>query len=226
MFRQPILILVPALLFLGQTLGANEPARRHRARLSFEVRLQDYAGLQKGSLDQATATAGAVFKRAGVIVEWVDCTPTNADIDERCKNRLGKQVRVLRILSPEMTAKIAQTGIEFGRAMLVENGSRGTYASVYWQRVKELAGGRAGILGLGLDIVPMRLKEARILGYVLAHELGHLFGNHHSKVGVMHGPWSPSELAEVLRGTLRFRKTEERHIRLSVTRSVEELAAD
>ena len=161
----------------------------------------------------ARATAGNVFKRAGVEIDWLDCTPNQAEMDERCWATLGAEAKVLRILAPEMTTKLSASGIEFGRAQLTPDGSRGTFASVYWARVQVLAAGRARSLGLGRDDTPARLKEARILGYVLAHELGHLFGRHHSGAGVMNGPWSPSELVELLRGTLRFQKFEARHIR-------------
>jgi len=55
-----------------------------------------------------------------------------------------------------------------------------------------------------MDTESVRLKEARILGYVSAYELGHLLGVRHSKGGGMSGPWNTSELAELLRGALRF----------------------
>ena len=194
-------------------LSAKNHSGERDARPSFEVRIQDYARLSRGTLKMATAPAGNVFKRAGVEIHWLGCTPKQGNMDERCHNALPAEARVLRILPPEMTAKLSASGIEFGRAQLTPDASRGTYASIYWTRVKTLAAGRARSLGLGRDNTSTRLKEARILGYVLAHELGHLFGTHHSGAGVMNGPWSPSELAELLRGTLRFQKGEARHIR-------------
>ena len=211
MFRSIVLLSVPALL-LGQTLEAKNHSGEQEARLSFEVRIQNYAGLSRGMLKLATGTAGTVFKHAGVKIDWLGCTPNHAEMDERCWATPGAEAKVLRILPPEMATKLAASGIEFGRAQLKPGGS-GTFASVYWARVKALAAGRARNLGLGRDNIPTVLKEARILGYVLAHELGHLFGTHHSGAGVMNGPWSRSELVALLRGTLRFQKGEARHIR-------------
>ena len=223
MFRSIVLLSVPALL-LGQTLGAKNHSGEQEARLSFEVRIQDYAGLSRGMLKLARATASNVFKHAGVKIDWLGCTPGNPDMDERCHAELAPDTRLLRILPPEMTAKMPASGIEFGRAQLTPDGSRGTFASVYWGRVQGLAIGAARTVSLRKDSTSTRLKECRILGYVLAHELGHLFGVHHSRAGVMHGPWSPAELAELLMGTLRFQKAEEERIRLALAGKPEETA--
>ncbi len=207
MFRTAVVLSVPALL-LWQTLGAEGLSLEHEARLVVDVRVQDFAGVPGSVLRPATATSRAVFRRAGIETRWLNCTPGLADIDARCGAKRGPTTKVLRILSPEMMAKLTDSGVEFGRAHLVSDRSRGTYASVYWPRVQALAGGPARPVSLGLEVGSARLREVRILGYVLAHELAHLFGVHHGKSGVMSGPWSPSELLEVMRGTLRFKRQE------------------
>ena len=87
----------------------------------------------------ATATAGNVFKCAGVEIDWLNCTPNK--MDERCRTARGAEGRIPRILPPEMAANVSASGIEFGRAQLEPDGSRGTFASVYWARVQALAAG-------------------------------------------------------------------------------------
>ena len=213
MFRPISLLMFWTLT--GSALEAKSP-QPHAEALSFQVRLQDYAGLPKGLRKLATATASQVFRRAGVSIDWLNCTPSNPRRDGRCAAEMPRNARVLRILPPEMTARMPASGIEFGRAQLTADGSRGTYASVYWGRVQALARGAVRSVSLRRDDSSTRYKEGRILGYVLAHELAHLLGVHHGKAGVMHGPWSPSELAGLLLGTLRFQKTEEEDIRAAL----------
>jgi len=212
MFRSTVLLIVPALF--GSTLGAKSAGKRE-ARPSFEVRIQNYANLPHSVLWMAVGTAGRVFRKAGVEIKWIDCTP-GKKADEACRADLEPNSRVLRVLPPTMAARSVQSGIELGRALLSEDASRGTYASVYWGRVQALAAGETGVVSHSNGAQSARLRQGRILGYALAHELGHLFGVHHSKSGVMSGPWSPSELAELLRGTLRFQRAEEGRIRLSL----------
>ncbi len=203
------------LLLLTAVAGSQAEAKHTQSHL-FQVRIQDYAGLPRGLRKIATATASRVFRRAGVSIDWLDCTPSSSKRDDRCAAEMPPETRVLRILPPEMTARMPASGIELGRAQLTPDGARGTYASVYWGRVQALARDAARSVALRRDDTSIRYKEGRILGYVLAHELGHLFGVHHGKAGVMHGPWSPSELGELLLGVLRFQKTEEEDIRAAL----------
>ena len=211
-----IIVLLVVTAVTGTVVNAKVPV----SPLSLEVRIQDYADVPGGVWKISSATAARVFKRAGVRILWLNCSPDDPKRDEQCRDRPSPEARVLRILPPEMTAKTRAPGIEFGRAQLTPDGSRGTYASVYWGRVQKLASGGARSVSLGRDSTSARLKEARILGYVLAHELAHLFGVHHSKAGVMHGPWTPSELAALLQGSLRFQAREEERIRESLAAGI------
>lgn len=205
---------------LLRLLAAAFLAAAAAAGQTLEVRVQDYAGLPRGVWKTSLATASRAFRRAGVEIRWLNCTPDSARLDRRCRTEPPPGTRVLRVLPPEMTEKTRASAIECGRAQLAADGSRGTYASVYWGRVRKLAESGARRVGLGRDPTSSRTKEARLLGYVLAHELAHLLGVHHGSAGVMHGPWSPPEIAAAVAGTLRFQPAEEVRIRRGVLRDV------
>ena len=193
-------------------LDASPSIERGRV-IRIPVLVQDYAGLSGGLLQIATATAGQVFARAGIEIEWTVCRAATRDELDQCAGSSPSDARVLRILSREMTAKLPTSGVEFGRAFLVPDGSRGMLANVYWGRIRRLASGQARLVSLRADMTPQGLKEARILGYALAHELAHLGGVRHSKAGVMSRRWNRGEVHDLLHGVLRFGKLEAVHLR-------------
>jgi predicted SprT family Zn-dependent metalloprotease len=47
---------------------------------------------------------------------------------------------------------------------------------------------------------------SRILGHVMAHEMGHLLlpANSHSQSGVMHADWDSEQLLRMVKGLLQF----------------------
>jgi len=81
----------------------------------------------------------------------------------------------------------------FGVAFLASDGT-GRYADVFFASVQRLQGQRTA-------------GTAEILGYVMAHEIGHLLlGFHaHSNTGIMEARWSGPELQSIAMGRLAFK---------------------
>lgn len=149
-------------------------------------------------LQVAQARAETVLDGAGIALTWLDCgTPGNWVQNIGCRDiafpshfsvRLARNGRL-------------RTGDVFGESYLDEKGV-GDYASVY---VEPLAASKA------LDVV----DEGNLLGYVVAHELGHLLlglGSH-STDGLMRGKWDFAALQQAARGTLIFSPSEAERMR-------------
>lgn len=89
----------------------------------------------------------------------------------------------------------------YGAAFLGKDGS-GEYADVFFDSVQRL------------HDEDTQVSQAQILGYVMAHELGHLLlgSNAHSKLGVMRPHWSKAELQSISMGRLSFTADQGREI--------------
>jgi hypothetical protein len=184
-------------------------------QLEMEVRIQDYAGVHKGQWRVASTTAESVFLAAGVKIDWVYCSPTPGRFDIRCRATLGRNTRVVRILSRNQSLESNAPGDELGRALLNDEGTRGRFASIHHGQVIDLAAealSGGSFLGYSAGMLAKPMLEARLLGYAIAHELSHLAGNRHASKGLMGAKWNRRELPEILAGTLRFSGTEARQI--------------
>jgi hypothetical protein len=142
-------------------------------------------------LVRAEQRAQQIFSPSGVDILWIDCTRANAsdgDGDPACTKSYGPDDFVLRITSHVSTV----SSDAFGIAFLGSDG-RGRYADVFWNRAQELG----ATSKQGVD---------RILGSVMAHELGHLLLglNSHSVSGLMRARWGNDELRCLDMGTLVF----------------------
>jgi len=142
-------------------------------------------------LVRAEQRAQKIFSISGVDIDWVDCTRANAsdgDSDPACTKTSGPDDLVLRITSHVSTV----SSDAFGVAFLGSDG-RGRYADVFWNRAQELG-------------ATSNQSVDRILGTVIAHELGHLLLglNSHSVTGLMRARWGNDELRCLDMGTLVF----------------------
>ena len=131
------------------------------------LHVQNYAGLPAAELAAAQAHASAVYAAAHVSVAWIEGfgEPQGLDPD-------ALHLDVL-LLSPEMTEKKCRTET-IGRQVLGRASHATKRAYIFVARVADVAA-RA------------RVDSIRVLGTVIAHEVGHLLlpESSHAEAGIM-----------------------------------------
>lgn len=161
--------------------------------LTIVLHVYDYAQVEPSELARAQDEASRVLGRAGIEAVWLDCSvpglePQNA---QECRSTVG--ALVLRILPRAMAERLARAKGSLGFAQLADSGAPDFVASVFYHRVESLA-------------VDLACARAVILGYALAHEVGHLLlgTNSHSPNGIMRARWSEKEMLAASAGRFGF----------------------
>jgi hypothetical protein len=149
------------------------------------IRTYNYAQIPDESLARARAAADGIFKRAGIVLRWIDCRVPQSESGAACVEPLdGRRDLVLRLMdrTPHDRSDAGRV-VELGSSMLDREQ-------------------RGGVL-MTIDLFPVRAiaREAltdvpTLLGRAIAHEMGHLMlgSSHHPKAGLMRALWSHDEL--------------------------------
>ena len=155
---------------------------------SITVHLHDYVGVSPETMSEARQVATDVLATAAVGVDWRQAQTAAVLLPPQ-----GSTEFVMRLLpEPPPTEKRLRRSV-LGYVQPTGEGHRRWLASIYFPRVSLLAG-------------TLNVPAATLLGYAIAHELGHLLigPRDHSLSGLMRCPWGSAELREACRGRLRF----------------------
>jgi len=190
LFLASIALAIPSLQATAPVAHteAQEPAAR-----VLTVRIYNYAGVDAAIVREAAAMAREIYLRSGVETRWTICKMPGAglDFDEACEGGQRPDTLKMRIVR---TAP-GQDGVDylvFGFALPGKAGF-GTVASVLWERISETA-------------ELSKVTPAQLLGFVMAHEAGHLLlgFNSHSAEGMMSGRWDEERFKKISQGSLNF----------------------
>ncbi len=163
--------------------------RKQTALVDLTVSVFNDAGVSPSVLSRAQDRATFIMRRAGLFLVWLDCgTPGNRQTNTGCSAISFPEHLSVRLVATASTA----TEDTFGQTFQNTAGD-GNYALVYF---RVLASSNAA----------ESVKTGELLGYVVAHELGHLLlgRDSHSATGLMTAVWGAAELQQASQGKLLF----------------------
>ena len=194
-------------LILGLMLGVNCPATARpkpegKMAPKITLRVYDYAGLPAGLLSQALNHTEMIFEDAGVAVARIVCT--NDESLKVCNQAPDPLNIALRIVPKPVP------GADYGTLGYAS----GPYITVNYSRVEQFA-----------DHADVYLD--RILGCVVAHELGHVLlgADSHSATGIMAAHLTDKELPLIRVMFIGFLPFQKERIRAYVLSQARDLGA-
>lgn len=170
------------------------------------VTLLDHAGIPDATRQAAEEFLTRIFAQAGTRLEIrTEQSPWWPGQIRNMRDVPGDVI--LRLCSKEMAERLVPKAVVFGYVQPELPEAPPRVANVFYHRIGELEKATLS-------------PTAKVLGAVLAHELGHLLlgRGSHSAVGIMRCPWDTAELRELDKGTLVFDRQQRARIRDEVRR--------
>jgi hypothetical protein len=181
-----LLLIVSLFSCVGWAAKPGSQAGLSKPRVIVSVYNQ--AGVPDNVISKAEQETGRVLREASVLVSWVNGPNGQGRVSVCQEARIGRPLMV-RIVPQALTL----SDIAFGAAFLGSDGD-GEYADIFFDSLQRLQDGKT------------QVSQAQLLGYVMAHEIGHLLlgSNAHSNLGIMRPHWSTPELQSISMGRLSF----------------------
>ena len=150
------------------------------------IRTYNTSQVSRGNLRIAQDFAAAILKDVASDVRWLDCGVKDiGPIGEspRCGETLASNELILRILTKGSVGDDRDVSMGFSTVSRTPADHASILSTVFADVVAVVASAA-------------RVDTTRLLGYAIAHEIGHLLLNspQHSNAGLMRALWSSSEL--------------------------------
>jgi hypothetical protein len=184
------------------------PRERADEELPITIQIHDYWHVPTESLSRASAVVTNTYEKIGVRTEWLDVVrqgdKPRASKHRRETSRIPNAQLTIIILTKEMAARGQIADGALGMAAVADEGM-GRIAYAIYDRVRDTAV-RAG------------LGEADLLGFVMAHEIGHLLlpRGSHVESGLMRGSWTIRNLRRTDVANLEFSPLQASAIRATI----------
>jgi hypothetical protein len=191
------LTLLLALILSHASLGAEGDEAR-----AVSIRIHDYAHLHDAELARAQEVVSGMYGAIGVRTDWLESLQQSDGVFDGSGARDCKTSDLMVII---LTGAMANRGVIPGSIIgfaAAEPGVGGRIAYVIYDRVRDIARGTL-------------VDDMRMMGIVMAHEIGHLLLTHqsHSDGGLMRGRWQPFEFRSARPGDLHFSELQAVEIR-------------
>ena len=174
------------------------------------ILVMNYSPASSGTLKAAEDEAGRILGEAGVRISWFNCPgPSPTRPPSICDNEQAPGEIRLRILSGSIQTKFRDGAFGFAIAPV--------FATVYYEPTAQMAKAHS-----------LEFAVPRILGAMIAHEIGHLLlgPNSHSPSGIMQARWEAEQVQQLLKGALVFDKRQAARIQEEVQRRMEAQVSD
>jgi hypothetical protein len=159
-------------------------------RVTLDVQVHNMARAWVDVVTEAEEEAAGIFHAAGIQIKWNEC---------RCSPVLSPTSVMLRII-PRYYRSMQMSSRRENLGYAVAGTEGGGLATVFYDRVQATAKGE---------------NLSRVLGYAIAHEIGHILlgQSSHSSAGLMRANWSEKDLKPVHRDQMQFTPEEAERIR-------------
>jgi len=167
-----------------------------------EIQVFNRVGLPEAIFVRAVDSAKELFDKAGIPTKWLRCT-ANKDAPKETRCPITPSAFLLGVVDEDRRLLAQQDSMTIGYTLRTAGRNN---AAVIWPRVQNFA----VWLGINSDL---------LLGYAMAHEIGHLLSpvGHHS-IGVMEAAWDREDALNMARGRLSFCDRDAEQMRTYVER--------
>jgi hypothetical protein len=198
--------LSAGLVLASGLTGPGQAARADSVESSpaITIHVHNYAGVDPKTMAEAEEVATGIFQKAGVDTRWADVAPTPQNDQAISADHPGRTLADIQLsIFPRVMSD--REGVS-SNAMGLAPGSGPDRNIVYIFESNVEARFWRLIRAQGSAKLYRPVSRAQILGYAIAHEMGHLLLNQqvHSANGIMRGEWGFADFRDIADGTLLF----------------------